>query len=86
MSAVQVGDHDIPLGCPVYDADGERVGVVAGAEDDCLVVDHGEVFVDHVPMAAVVGFDGRAVRLGLTMDELHRGEAERVCQHLPRRA
>jgi hypothetical protein len=84
MNAARVGDHDVPLGCPVYDADGERVGTVAGAEDDCLVVDHGEVFVDHVPMAAAVGFDGRAVRLAMTTEEVVRGEAERICRHLPR--
>jgi hypothetical protein len=57
---------------------------VAGVEEDCLVVDHGEVFLDHVPVAAVVGFDGRAVRLGVTLDEVHRGEAERACRHLRR--
>ncbi len=49
------------------------------------MVDRGEVFVDHVPVAAVVEFDGRTVRLGVTRDEVHRGEAERACRHLRRR-
>ena len=84
MTGVQVGGWSIPRGCPVFDVDGERVGRVAGIEEDCLVVDRGKVFVDHVPVAAVVGFDGRAVRLGVTMDEVHRGEAERACRHLRR--
>lgn len=85
MAEVRVGAWSVPVGCGVRDADGERVGRVVGVDDDCLVVDHGEVFLDHVPVAAVVGFDGRAVRLAVTMEEVHRGEAERACRHLPGR-
>ncbi len=84
MAEVRVGGWAVPVGCPVRDADGERVGRVAGVEEDCLVVDQGAIFLDHVPVAAVVGFDGRALRLGVTLDEVHRGEAERACRHLPR--
>ncbi len=81
----RVGGWRVPLGTPVVDVDGERVGRVAGTEVDCLVVDQGEVYLDHVPVSAVAGFDGRAVRLGVTLDEVHRGEAERACPHPPLR-
>ena len=86
MGKVRVGIWSVPVGCAVRDADGERVGRVVGVEEDCLVVDHGEVFLDHVPVAAVAAYDGRALRLAVTMDEVHRGEAEQACRHLTRRA
>jgi len=46
-------------------------------------VDHGEVFPDRVPDAAVVGYDGRTARLGATTDGFRRGEAKRAHRHLP---
>ena len=81
MDADSIGKRTIPPGVPVFDVDGQPVGRAAGVEDDCLVVDQGEVFQDHVPLAAVVAFDGRVVRLRVTLDEVHRGEADRVCRH-----
>ena len=86
MGEALVGGWSVSLGTPVVDVDGVRVGTVAGTEEDCLVVDHGEVFLDHVPVAAVAAYDGRALRLAVTMDEVHRGEAEQACRHLTRRA
>ncbi len=81
MDAKSIGNRAIPPGVPVFDVDGQPVGKAVGVEDDCLVVEQGEVFQDHVPLAAVVTFDGQVVRLGVTLDEVHRGEAERICGH-----
>ena len=86
MDAKSIGKRAIPPGVPVFDVDGQPVGRAAGVEDDCLVVEQGEVFQDHVPLAAVVTFDGQVVRLGVTLDEVHRGEAERICGHRVRDA
>jgi len=41
-------------------------------------VDHGEGFPDRVPVAAVVGYDGRVARPGATTDEFQRAEAKRA--------
>jgi hypothetical protein len=58
MGEVLVGDWVVLVGHRVRDAHGERVGRVAGAEEDCLVVDRGEVFLDHVPSPRWSGSTG----------------------------
>jgi hypothetical protein len=71
---VRVGAWTIPPGAVVEDVDGERIGRVVGAIDDCLVVAHADLFEDHVPFAAVAGVSGGVVRLAVTTGEIHRGE------------
>lgn len=75
-----VGRFTIPVGCPVYDVDGRRVGRAADVIDDCLVVRHDAVYVDHLPFDVVAGFDGMAVRLAVTTDEIHTGDWQRTAR------
>ncbi len=63
----------IPLGCPVRDRDGDEVGTVSGADGHGLLVRHALLLVDRVPFSAVAGFDGEAVRLVLTKEEVRGG-------------
>ena len=67
--------YGIPLGCPVLDRDGERLGTVSGVDADGLLVRHALVFEDRVPFSAVAGFDGEAVRLHATKDDVRQGRA-----------
>ncbi len=76
-AGLRVGRFAVPVGAAVFDVDGLRLGCAVGAIDDCLVVRHDEVYVDHVPFAVVSGFDGAVVRLAVTADEIHRGDAQR---------
>ena len=64
----------IPVGCPVLDVAGEKVGTVAGASADALVVGRALFFEDRVPYSAVADFDGHAVRLKVTKAAVRRGE------------
>ncbi len=74
---LRAGRFDVPAGAPVFDVDGLRLGCAEGVIDDCLVVRHDAVYVDHVPFTVVAGFDGAVVRLAVTADEIHRGDAQR---------
>ena len=64
----------IPVGCPVHDLDGQKVGTVAGADADGLRVAHGFFREYLVPFRAVADFDGQALRLAVTKDAVRRGE------------
>ena len=65
----------VPVGSPVYDVDGERVGTLAAADLDHLVVEHGFFFRTYlVPLSAVAAFDGLALRLAVTKEAVRRGE------------
>ena len=64
----------IPVGCPVLDVAGEKVGTVAGADADALVVSHAIFFAYRIPFAAVADYDGAALRLKVTKAAVQRGE------------
>jgi hypothetical protein len=68
----------IPIGTPVYDVAGEKLGSVSGFEADALLVDEGFLFVTThaVPMALVSAYeDGRLV-LAVTKAQALGQEAE----------
>ncbi len=53
--------------------DGERVGIVAGAEADGIVVERAVFWRCPVPLGAVGDVDGQALRLAVTKDAVWRG-------------
>ena len=72
---VIAGGWAVPVGCPVEDVAGARLGTVAGADADHLAVERGFFFRPYlVPLGAVAGFDGRALRLAVTKEAARRGE------------
>ena len=64
----------IPVGCPVLDIEGEKVGTVAGVNSDALMVSHAFFWDYRVPFSAVADYDGHAVRLKVTKAAVRRGE------------
>ena len=72
------GGWAVPAGCPAFDVDGEKVGVVAGAGAGGLVVERALVWRYSVPLGAVAGFDGRALRPAVTKEAVRRGEWDAV--------
>ena len=78
-------DWSIPVGCPVVDVDGEKVGSVAGADADGLVVEHAIFWRYSVPLSAVVDYDGQALRLAVTREAVRRGEWDAVAPARPGR-
>jgi hypothetical protein len=72
---IESGGWAAPAGCPVTDVEGEPLGTVASADAECLLVDRGFFRPAwSVPLRAVAGFDGRAVRLAVTEREARRGD------------
>ena len=66
----------VPVGCPVLDVWGEKVGTVAGADAEALIVAHAFFWEYRVPFAAVAEYDGEALRLKVTKAAAKRGEWE----------
>jgi hypothetical protein len=66
----------IPIGTPVYDVAGEKLGSVSGMDGFSLLVEEGFLMITtHViPMALVERYDDGALYLGVTKDELARAE------------
>ncbi len=56
----------IPVGCPVLDIEGEKVGTVAGADAEALIVAHAFFFEYRIPYSAVADYDGHVLRLKVT--------------------
>ncbi len=77
-AAITAGNWGIPLGAAVYDAAGEKLGTVTGADLDALRVEHGLLFVTAyaVPMHAVARYEDGALHLSLTKAELEAAEAD----------
>ena len=77
-AAIGGGNWGIPLGAAVYDAAGEKLGTVAGADLDALRVEHGLLFVTTyaVPMHAVARFEDGALYLSLTKAELEAPDSD----------
>ncbi len=73
-----VGGWVVPVGCPVFDVDGEKVGTVAGADAAGLVVERALFWRYSVPLNAVADFDGEALRLAVTKEAVRRGEWDAV--------
>ena len=73
-----VGTWAVPVGCPVFDIDGEKVGTVAGADAAGLVVERALFWRYSVPLSAVDDFDGQALRLAVTKEAVRRGEWDAV--------
>ena len=64
----------VPVGCPVVDVDGAKVGTLLGADGDDLVVEHAFFWRYLVPLCAVGAFDGKALRPRVTKEAVRRGE------------
>jgi hypothetical protein len=73
MVAVFVSEANwsIPLGTPVYDVLGEKLGTVKGADDFALSVEQGLLLVTTytVPMALVESYQDGALHLSVTKAE-----------------
>jgi hypothetical protein len=74
MVAAFAGDvgWSIPLGTPVYDAAGEKMGSVKGADNSALAVEEGLLLVTTytIPMALVASYDDGAIHLKVTKAEV----------------
>ena len=70
----------VPVGCPVLDARGEKVGTIAGADAGALIVAHAIFFEYRVPFPAVADDVGRALRLAVTKDAVRRGEWDALAE------
>ena len=77
-AAITAGNWGIPLGAAVYDAAGEKLGTVTGADLESLHVEHGLLFVTAyaVPMRAVDRYEDGALHLSLTKAELEAAAAD----------
>jgi hypothetical protein len=62
----------VPIGAPVYDVTGEKLGTVAGTDGFDLLVEHGLLFVTThaVPMGLVARYDDGGLHLRVTKAEL----------------
>ena len=73
MVAALVGEASwsIPLGTPVYDVAGEKMGTVKGADTYDLAVEEGLILVTTytIPMALVQSYDDGAIHLSVTKAE-----------------
>lgn len=65
---VNEASWSIPLGSPVYDVAGERLGTVKGADGYALTVEEGFLLVTTytVPMSLVDRYEDGAIRLSVT--------------------
>jgi hypothetical protein len=72
----------IPVGCTVLDIAGEKVGTVAGADADALIVGHAIFWQYRIPFSAVADYDGEVLRLKVTKEAVRRGDRDA----LPNRA
>ncbi len=75
------GGWGIPVGTPVYDVAGEKVGTVADADSYDLVVERGFFFVHSYPvrLSNVERYEHGALHLKVTKDQVLKpasGEAE----------
>ena len=61
----------IPLGTPVYDVTGVRMGTVKGADNYALAVEEGLLLVTTytIPMSLVESYDDGAIHLSVTKAE-----------------
>jgi hypothetical protein len=68
---VNEASWSIPLGTPVYDVTGERMGTVKGADNNALSVEEGLLLVTTytIPMAFVDRYEDGAIRLSVTKAE-----------------
>jgi hypothetical protein len=68
---VNEASWSVPLGTPVYDAAGERMGSVKGADNYDLSVEEGLLLVTtyKVPMALVHRYEDGAIHLSVTKAE-----------------
>jgi hypothetical protein len=70
-SSINEPNWSIPLGTPVYDVAGERVGAVKGADNYALSVEEGLLIVTTyaIPMSLVDRYEDGAIRLSVTKAE-----------------
>ena len=70
-SLVNEASWSIPLGTPVYDVAGERMGSVKGADNYDLSVEEGLLLVTtyRIPMAFVDRYEDGAIHLSVTKAE-----------------
>ena len=75
-AAITAGGWGVPRGAAVYDAAGEKLGTVAGADLDALTVERGFLFPTSyaVPLRAVARYEDGALHLSLTKAELDAGD------------
>jgi hypothetical protein len=66
----------IPLGTPVFDVAGEKMGTVKGADNYELSVEEGLLLITTytIPMALVGSYDDGAIHLSVTKAEVSRNE------------
>jgi len=69
----------IPLGTPVFDVAGEKLGCVRGADNDALTVEEGLLIITTytIPMGLVGRFEDGALHLSVTKSEAS-GNGERA--------
>jgi hypothetical protein len=73
MDATFAGEvgWSIPLGTPVYDVTGEKMGTVKGADNYALSVEEGLLLVTTytIPLSLVDSYDDGAIHLSVTKAE-----------------
>jgi hypothetical protein len=73
MVAARIGEASwsIPLGTPVYDVAGEKIGTVKGADNYALLVEEGLLLITTytIPMALVDRLEDGALYLSVTKAE-----------------
>ena len=69
---VNEGSWSIPIGTPVFDVAGEKMGSVKGADNDALAVEEGLLLITThmVPMALVERYEDGALHLSVTKAEV----------------
>ena len=67
----------IPIGTPVYDVAGDKIGSVSGMDGSALLVEEGLLMITThiIPMALVERYEDGALHLGVTKAELKRAAA-----------
>src|SRR6516165_3977610 len=74
-SDAQEQNDDFPEGTPIYDCNGEELGVVssAGRQEQYLIMKEGRIFHRDVaiPASAIARSDARGVYLNRTQQEIH---------------
>ncbi len=81
---VAIGGWGIPVGAPVYDAAGEKVGTDAGGDPYDLAVQRGFLFVHTYPLrlSDVERYEDGALHLKVTKDQVPSPSAG-APQHRP---
>lgn len=73
MHALSLNEQ-LAIGMTVFDAAGDKLGTLVGADPQCLIVEKGFFFPTDfsVPMAAVARVDADGIWLSLTKDDVRR--------------